>query len=110
MWETYEVGQLDGSANYRVAVTLERDEAPFQTGRVSARIVRGTTGAGGAPRRTSNSLTYQFDRSVPHAPVLVDNITILLENTPAGDYFVRIAITDKVSGRTTSRSTALVVR
>jgi GWxTD domain-containing protein len=109
VWETYEPGQRSGMSDYSVAITLELDDASSGAA-VAARLVRGTTGAGSTTRKARNSLTYTFDRSVPYAAAIVESVDIQLENTPPGDYFVRIAITDKVSGRTTTRSTGIVIR
>jgi hypothetical protein len=55
-------------------------------------------------------MTFTFERAVPHSATLVDNVAIALDSTPPGDYFVTVAVTDRVSGRTTSRTTGIVVR
>jgi hypothetical protein len=52
----------------------------------------------------------RFERTVPHAPTIADNITISLGDTPAGVYLLTLRITDRVSGRTTSRAMTLVIR
>jgi hypothetical protein len=51
----------------------------------------------------------RFERAVPHAAAFVDQITVGLSTTPPGDYRVTLRITDRVSGRVSTRSTNLVV-
>jgi hypothetical protein len=110
VWETYEPGQRDGSSAYTVSITLERDDASPESAKIAARVVRGTSRPGDMVRRGRNSISYDFERTVPYAAAIVENVSIQLENTPPGDYFLRVMITDKVSGRTTSRATGIVVR
>lgn len=110
VWETYEPGQRDGSSTYTVSITLERDDASPESANIAARVVRGTSRPGDMVRRGRNSISYDFDRTVPYTTAIVENVSIQLANTPPGDYFVRVMITDKVSGRTTSRATGIVVR
>jgi hypothetical protein len=60
--------------------------------------------------RTAAKASLQFDRNVPYASTLVDNLTLALGGTPPGHYTLTLAVTDRVSGRATSRAATLVIR
>jgi hypothetical protein len=107
VWETYEVGRRNDAAEYHVAMTLNREES--FGGRMSMDIVSGVE----TPlKRQSkvNQIVIDYDRVVPFAPTLVDNLTLSFGSTPAGAYYLTIAVTDRASGRTTSRTTRIVIR
>jgi hypothetical protein len=106
LWETYELGNQSGSARYDVAVTLQRQRST--AGRVAADIVSALASAVGVDRR-DDRVTVRFERSAPHSAALVDRVTIALGDTPPGTYAVTLTVTDRASGRTTSRTTPLVI-
>jgi GWxTD domain-containing protein len=106
VWENYDFAQSDGSARYDVSITLRRMTAG--TGVVGARVL-GSLARSVGVARAADHVTLQFERSVPYSPVMVDNIALSLEPTPPGLYEVTVAITDKVSGARTTRTTSLVV-
>lgn len=107
IWENYEVGQRDGSAEYHVAMTLVSEE--LFTRKVSMSILAGIASAV-KRKETANRLTLDFDRLVPHSAVVLDNLTLSFGNTPEGSYLLTVAVTDKATGRTTSRQTRLTIR
>ena len=57
----------------------------------------------------ADRLTIHYERNVAHAPAILDNIALKLDETPAGTYAVTIGILDHVTGRTTSRTINLTV-
>ncbi len=106
LWETYELGARNAAADYRVTISIERERSAL--GRIAARIVQGFDGKVNQ-RVTSNELSLQFDRRVPFAETLVDNVVLSLATTPPGSYLLRLTVQDAVSGRTMSRVTPLVI-
>jgi hypothetical protein len=107
VWEVYEAGVADNTARYGVTVTLMRERSA--AGRVAMSIVGAITGAVGR-RRGDDGVEITFERVVPHAPAIADHVTVSLEDTPPGAYRLAIAVTDRVTGRVTTRGTRIVVR
>lgn len=108
VWENYELGERDGSAQYTVKLTLERKWKMFLN-RVRARVISAWAAMMGS-EQTSDRVIFHYDRSVAHAAALADYVTLALEDTPAGNYDLSLEITDKVTGKTTSRTTRIVIR
>jgi hypothetical protein len=106
VWETYELGNIANAADYDVTITIERERSAL--GRIVARIVNGFDGNINT-RSSSNALTLQFERHVPHADAIVDNVVLSLGTTPPGEYTVRLSVQDKVSGRVMARTTPMVI-
>jgi GWxTD domain-containing protein len=106
VWENYELGARDGSATYRVVVTLQREQT--RAGRIAAQVVRALGGAVGRDA-LADKVVFSYDRTAAHAPVIVDEMTISLGGSPAGSYFLTVDVLDVVTGRTTSRTTRIVV-
>jgi hypothetical protein len=106
VWENYELGADRGGAQYTVAITIERQRS--LAGRIAAQIV-GRVGAVVGIDRTEDAVTMRYERAVPFAPVLVENIAVGLGDTPVGRYRLTVAVTDAVSGRTTARTLELTV-
>ncbi len=105
IWENYDVGVRDGTAKYRVTISLQRELA------APSRVDFEVEGVG-APvrsRRGESAFTVEFDRSVPFAPTLVDNIALSFGTTPPGGYELTVTVRDGVTGRMTSRSTRIVL-
>ena len=108
IWENYELGARNGQTQYSVAITFQRQRSA--AGRIAATIVGVAASAVGIDR-ASDRLTLRFDRAGPAAPgAFVDRISIALGDTPAGDYLLTLEVTDKVSGRKASSSTAITIR
>ena len=107
VWETYEPGLRDGSAEYAVKLVLERKWQMFLN-KVRARVVSAWAAMMGS-EQTSDRVIFRYDRVLPHADAVADVVTLALEDTPAGNYDLTLEITDKVTGRTASRTTRIVV-
>lgn len=112
VWETYELGRNGNSARYRVSISLQREvSGPTPVGRVAAQIVNGIAGAIGVSRREARTgVTFEFERELPYSPTLVDNVTLSLGGTPTGSYRLTLSVTDRTTGRITSRTTRIVIR
>jgi hypothetical protein len=106
IWENYELGSRDGAAQYDVVVSLVPQRSAL--GRFSARVIGGLASAARIQRGTDR-ITIGFSREVPHAPAFADQVTVSLENAPAGDYQVLIQVTDRVTGRALSRTRSFVI-
>jgi hypothetical protein len=106
LWETYELGARNGAADYEIAVTLQRARAG--PGRIAAQILGAIAGAVGV-ERSGDRVVMRFPRTRPHAPVVVDQVTLALGETPPGTYTITIQIKDQVSGRTVSRTAPLTI-
>src|SRR6185503_6974807 len=94
VWENYDFSSDSGTARYNIRIVIERDRS--SPGGIVANIVRGLAGAVGV-NREDNKLEMSFDRTVAHAPVLVDNVAIDLGDTPNGRYRLTVTVTDKGS-------------
>lgn len=107
IWENYELGARGGQTAYAVAVTLQRLRS--SGGNIVATIIGLAASAVGV-ERASDRVTFRFDRSGPAAPAaFVDRIRVDMADTPPGDYVLKLQVTDKASGRKTSRSSALTI-
>jgi GWxTD domain-containing protein len=107
VWENYGLGQADGQAKYEIAITLEHERSLFS--RVTAEIID-KLGAIIRADRSLNAVTFRFERNVPYSDKIVEGLPIGLANTPEGSYKVTVAITDHVTGKTTSRTTNVVIQ
>ncbi len=107
VWENYEVGRRGADAEYHVTMTLITEE--LFPGKVSLNILAGISSAI-KKQNKSNKTILDFDRIVPYSPTIVDNLTLAFGDTHPGSYLLSVAVTDKVSGRTTSRTTRIVIR
>lgn len=106
VWENYEIGRRGNDAEYHVSMTLVTEE--LFAGKMSMNILAGITSA--IKRQSkSNRTILDFDRIVPFASTIVDNLTLSFGETQPGSYALTVAVTDKVSGRTTSRTTRIVI-
>lgn len=104
VWENYEFGERAGSSEFDVAISIRRVQSAV--GRITARIVGGVLGR----EVISGQVELAYDRSVPHAPTVVEHITIDLGDTPTGTYLLSLDVTDRVTGRTASRTIRIAVR
>jgi GWxTD domain-containing protein len=107
LWENYDFAADSGTAKYNIRIVIERDRS--SPGGIVANIVRGLAGAVGV-NREENKLEMSFDRTVAHAPVLLDNLAIDLADTPNGRYRLSVTVTDKGSGRSFVRATTFSIR
>lgn len=107
VWENYDFGERGGNAEYDLSITIRRERS--ETGRLSARIIGGIREVLGRAV-TNDRVELELDRQVAHSPTLVDQVTISLGDTPTGTYILTLNMTDRVTGRTASRTTRIAVR
>jgi hypothetical protein len=81
MWENYELGERDGTAQYDVTITLSRERSAV--GRIAASVVGALASAARVEQRGDN-VTISFDRNLPHSAAIADAITISMQDTPPG--------------------------
>jgi GWxTD domain-containing protein len=101
VWENYEFGAKDGSAQYEVVVTITRQQSTL--GRIGASIT-GTLASVARIDHGDDRVSISFDRTVQHSAAFVDYIPVVLSDTPPGKYSVAIQITDRVSGKIMTRT------
>jgi hypothetical protein len=106
VWENYEFGERDGAASYHVVVTIQRERA--RAGRIAAQMIRTLGGAVGRDA-SPDKVTFRYDRTAPHAAAILDEVTLSLGGTPPGSYLLTVDVSDEVSGRTTSRTSRIVI-
>lgn len=107
VWENYGLSASGGNARYTITISLERERSTI--GRIAARVV-GSVGRTVGLDQTPDRLLMRFDREVPHAEAVLDNITLALGETPAGTYHLGVSVTDVATGRIASRAMLLIVR
>ena len=86
VWEMYELTQRDGSAKYRVAISVQRaDRGPL--GALAARLFDGLGRTVGRTQTRRDNLTLSFDRTVASASALVEFLSLDLTTCrPASTY------------------------
>jgi hypothetical protein len=106
LWENYEFGNDGGAAKYTVVITLQREvNARSVAGKVVATLLGKVTGV----KRTNDQVEFTFERTVPFAPTIVDNIGISLGKSPPGSYLVSLKVLDQVTGASLGRSQRITV-
>jgi GWxTD domain-containing protein len=101
VWENYGLTDRNGMASYSIAVTVRRDASVV--GRVAARILDGAR-AVTSTVRTDDAVSIQFNRSVPHQDIIVDQLDIGLGDSPAGNYTLTVTIVDQFGALRSSRT------
>ncbi len=109
VWELYELVARDGQHKYRLAVTVERITRGGASG-LAARMLDGLGRTVGRAQTGRDRLTISFDRTVASAPTLVEYLSLDLSNPPAGEYRLRVEITDLATQKTASRVTQFLIR
>ena len=107
VWENYEFGQREGSAQYDVSVTLARERS--LGGQIGANII-GALASIARIDRGADKITATFDRTVAHAGAFVDQIALSLGETPLGTYLLTLEVTDKVTGQKATRTARFLIR
>lgn len=107
VWENYEFGNKDGSAQYHVTVIVQREKSG--AGRLMARIIGGVSSAVGI-ERTDDRVAMRFDRAIPYRAAFSDYVSIGLEETPPGSYRVTLEVTDTVTQKTVARTALFTVK
>jgi hypothetical protein len=105
VWENYEFGSRDGSAEYTIDVTIapERRGAARVALRAIGAVARALGGDDGAAR-------VVFDRVRAHADVLTEYVSVGLDGTPPGRYRLTLAVTDVVGARSLERTVVFEIR
>lgn len=106
LWENYGLAPDNGSAAFLVTVTIQRERS--RAGRIAIRLLGNVAGVVGRSVG-SDRLELQFDRTVSYATEFVDHVAIALGSTPAGSYSLTVAVTDRATGLTATRTTRLVI-
>ena len=106
VWETYELTNVAGSANYSIAVTITADRSLLE--QISRRVISAIPGARIDQR--SDRVVIALDRTVPYAPRIVDHLTVDLAEAPSGKYSLSVEVTDRANGRKVTRTQPFVVR
>lgn len=106
VWENYDLADDRGSSKYTVTVTIDRQRS--LPGRILAQVI-GRVGNAMGVDRTEDRVTIHYDRNVPHASAVLDNVELGLGETPPGDYLITVRIDDQITGRATQRTLRLTV-
>jgi GWxTD domain-containing protein len=106
LWESYELAGDDGTARFEVQVQLRRVRGSAD--RIVARVIGALAAVAGVDRN-ADGVAIRYSRATAAAPVIVEQLTLDLGDTPPGEYTVHVEVRDTVSGRVFSRATRLVV-
>ena len=60
--------------------------------------------------QTEDRIIYRYERTTPHAPIIADYITLVLTDLPAGDWDLKVELLDRNTGRTTEKTSRVVIR
>jgi GWxTD domain-containing protein len=106
LWESYELASEAGTARFEVQVQLRRVRGSAD--RIVARVIGALAAVAGVDRN-ADGVAIRYSRATAVAPVIVEQLTLDLGDTPPGEYTVRVEVRDSVSGRVFSRATRLLV-
>ena len=110
VWETYDLASDSGVAKYRVDISLSRVDGTSDRP-LLVRVVRGAADVLGLRKNEeTNRATVSYDRSIPHAPIVLDYLTLSMPEAAAGSYRLAITVADLVTGRIVETSKALTLR
>lgn len=110
LWEIYDLEARTGQAKYRVAITVQRtDKAPLAG--LAAKLLDGLGRTVGRTTQTRrDNLTLSFDRTTAATPAVVEFLSLDLADWPAGQYSLRVEVTDSYSNKKTSRQSEFRIR
>ena len=108
LWEMYDFGEKDGGASYEITFSIQRKYKSLLN-RVRARVTSSFSSMMGS-EQTDDRVIYRYERTTPHSPVIADYITLVLTDLPAGDWDLTVELLDRNSGRTTSKTSKVVIR
>jgi hypothetical protein len=109
LWEMYDFSAREGSAKYRIAITVDRVDRTGVAG-FAARLVDGVGRTLGRQQTTRSNLTISFERTAAAARTLVEFLSLDLADATSGAYRLRVEVTDMVTGQKTSRQTEFRIR
>jgi GWxTD domain-containing protein len=107
LWENYDFSAADGMSKYEVVVTLTRTRSG--AGALTASVL-GALASVARVETAPDKVVVRYSRNAAASPVLVDNVSILLNSSPAGTYGLTLEVMDKVSGRSFTSKADLVVK
>jgi GWxTD domain-containing protein len=107
VWENYDFGQRDNSAAYSVVLTIVKDRSG--AGKIAARIV-GLLADIAQVTTQNDRVVLKFDRAQPYSAAFADQIDLALGDTPVGVYSLTLEVTDKATGRKSTRTTSFSIK
>jgi hypothetical protein len=107
LWENYAFGERDGAANYGITVTVQREHAQLLN-RIGARVMMGAATLLGIDRSVDR-VVFRFDRTVPHAQIMVEHVAVSMDGAPPGTYRLTVNVADAVTGRSAARTVRIVI-
>ena len=107
VWENYDLGQENGTAKYGIKLTI-RHRYEGAINRIRARIVNALATTFGV-EETEDRVIHRFERQAAHAPIIVDQLTVDLNESVPGEYFLTLEVTDHVTGRVASRERRIII-
>ena len=108
LWELYDFAEKDGGASYEITFSIQRKYKGLLN-RIRAKVTNSFSTMMGS-EQTEDRVIYRYERTTPHAPVIADYITLVLTDLPAGDWDLTIELLDRNSGRTTAKTSRVVIR
>ena len=109
LWEMYDLVPRDGITQYRVAITVEREDRMGATG-FAVRVLDNLGRAVGRAQQSRDRFTISFDRQAGALPVLVEYLSLDMTQAPAGGYRLQVEVTDLSNQKKTARTTAFRMR
>ena len=109
VWEMYDLVPRDGTVTYRLSVVVERTDRSA-AGSFAARLVDGLGRTVGREQTSRDKIAIGFDRTAAAAGTVVEFLSLDLSDQSAGNYRLRVEVTDRATGRKTSRLTEFTIR
>ncbi|HKS06604.1 MAG TPA: GWxTD domain-containing protein [Gemmatimonadaceae bacterium] len=107
LWENYDFGNDNGTTKYEIKLTI-RYRSPNTIDRIRASIVAAMAVTLGR-EEFEGRVIHRFERQMAHAPITVDQLTVNLNESNPGEYFLTLEITDRVSGQVATRERRIVI-
>jgi hypothetical protein len=108
VWEIYELTNREGQSKYRIDISVERVTKGLSG--FAARVVDNLGRTVGREQRGMNRLTFGFDRTSAAANTLVEYLTINLSDASAGEYRLRVSVTDSATRQKRERVSTFHVK
>jgi GWxTD domain-containing protein len=106
VWETYDLASEAGTSRYDVVVQVQRVRG--RADRIVASVVGALASVAGIDRN-AEGVAIRYARTTPATPVVVEQLTLDLGDTPPGEYIIIVEVRDAVSGRVLTRATRITV-
>ena len=108
LWELYDFAEKDGSASYEITFSIQR-KYKSMLNRIRAKVTSSFSTMMGS-EQTEDRVIYRYERTTAHAPVITDYITLGLTDLEPGDWDLTVEMRDRNSGRTTAKTSRVVIR